>query len=263
MLSGSVEKLGESIFVNFRLINVSTGAVEKSYIKEFLHYPNELQRIVRISLREMFGIENEELIVQSLTQKEAFANSLNQPDVKSLKLDGPRMGITFYTGRNAEIVQGQPEDGGFDRLPLMFQFGYQFETQYLNEGNFQSLLEFIPMITGLDQGLFIPSFTILNGLRNNKTGWEFAFGPTFGLVSVAEGYYDNGQWRLPHTDMPSGQVLSKRLDSRGKYELRSAFVIAFGKSFRSGKMNIPVNGYVIPSRDGARIGVSFGFNARS
>ena len=35
-----------------------------------------------------------------------------------------------------------------------------------------------------------------------------------------------------------------------------------GKTFKSGKLNIPVNVYVIPSKDGIRMGASFGFNAK-
>ena len=53
------------------------------------------------------------------------------------------------------------------------QFGYQFETQYLNQGRVQGLFEFIPTITGLEQGLILPSMTVLHGLRDNKTGIEF------------------------------------------------------------------------------------------
>ena len=61
-------------------------------------------------------------------------------------------------------MQAKKNVGGFDAYPAMFQFGYQFEKQYLNEGNFQALFEFIPMISGLEQNTFIPSFTLMNGL---------------------------------------------------------------------------------------------------
>jgi len=148
----------------------------------------------------------------------------------------------------------------------MFQFGYQFEKQYLNEGNFQALFEFIPMVTGLDQGLFIPSLTLMNGLRNNKNGWEFAFGPTVSLVSKARGFYapDNGNWTLANDSItvPAGVAVIDRLDSRGEVAYQPGFVFAFGKTFKSGRLNIPVNGYLIPNKDGMRFGLSVGFNAR-
>jgi hypothetical protein len=53
----------------------------------------------------------------------------------------------------------------------MFMFGYQFEKQYLNEGNLQALFEFIPSVTGVDQGLFLPNILFLHGLRHNRSGW--------------------------------------------------------------------------------------------
>jgi len=147
----------------------------------------------------------------------------------------------------------------------MFQFGYQFEKQYLNEGNFQALFEFIPMITGVDQGMFIPSLTMMNGIRNNKSGWEFAFGPTVSIVNRSNGYYDGNQkWvRLGDGDaVPVGVETDIRIDSRGEPTFATGFVIAGGKTFKSGKLNIPVNLYFIPQSDGFRFGVSFGFNAR-
>src|SRR5207248_3189110 len=135
---------------------------------------------------------------------------------------------------------------GYNSYPVMFQFGYQFEVQYLNEGNYQALFEFLPTITGFHQNVFIPSVTIMNGFRNNKNGWEIAFGPTFGLVSKANGYFDsNNDWHLKNewTDSSSTNPyqIEKRIDSRGSYELQAGFIIAAGKTFKSGKLNIPVN----------------------
>ena len=56
--------------------------------------------------------------------------------------------------------------------------------------------------------------------------------------------------------------IEKRVDSRGGYELQAGFIVAAGKTFKSGKLNIPVNVYVIPNKDGIRMGASFGFNAK-
>ena len=149
----------------------------------------------------------------------------------------------------------------------MFQFGYQFEVQYLNEGNYQALFEFLPTVTGFNQNIFIPSLTIMNGFRNNKNGWEIAFGPTFGVVSKANGYYDsNNSWHLASdwTDAttPNPNKIEKQLDSRGASELQAGFIVAIGKTFKSGKLNIPVNLYIVPNKEGLRMGASFGFNAK-
>ncbi|MGZ3901937.1 MAG: hypothetical protein ACXVDC_16540, partial [Bacteroidia bacterium] len=185
---------------------------------------------------------------------------------------GPRMGFVSYTGELYNRISESKNSGGFGAFPVMFQFGYQFEKQYLNEGKVQALFEFIPMITGLDQGYFIPSVSLLHGVRSNIHGWEFAFGPTFNLMPMANGYFDeNHKWQLSSNwnnnpdnyGKPIPYETTERLDSRGSYFLHSAFVLAAGRTFKSGKLNIPVNGFVIPGKNGWRFGISFGFNAKN
>ncbi len=264
MFTGSVEKLGETLVVTLRLVDVKTGTVEKSSIHEYLFFPTEIQTIMRISVREFFGLDNDANLVQKLSKKETFDNAINNPYKSRLKLDGPRMGITVFRGTLTNYLQAPRTEGGFEATPVMFQFGYQFETQYLNEGNFQALFEFVPMVTGIDQGLLFPSLTILHGLRSNKSGWELAFGPSVSFVPESEGFWQNGKW-IRKDDLPQGTpgAYIRRIDSRGDLYWRSGFVVAFGKSLRSGKLNIPVNAYLIPSREGLRFGASFGFNAKN
>lgn len=149
----------------------------------------------------------------------------------------------------------------------MFQFGYQFEVQYLNEGHYQALFEFLPTVSGFNQNVFIPSVTIMNGFRNNKYGWEIAFGPTFGLINKANGYFDaDNNWHLESDWQEEGvenpYKIVNRIDSRGDYELQAGFIIAAGKTIKSGKLNIPINVYVVPNKEGIRMGASFGFNAK-
>jgi hypothetical protein len=52
------------------------------------------------------------------------------------------------------------------------------------------------------------------------------------------------------------------MDSRGSVTLKTYVVLAAGYSLKSGKLNIPINVYVIPSKDTIRYGFSFGFNVR-
>jgi hypothetical protein len=130
------------------------------------------------------------------------------------------------------------------------------------------------MITGLDQGLLIPSFTFLNGLRNNSNGWELAFGPTFSVTRKTYGFHDpitkkwvkvsnNQNYENELTNYPNApETLIHRLDARGMPTLSTGFLIAAGKTFKSGKLNLPVNAYIIPSRDNFRFGISIGFNSR-
>lgn len=267
MLTGSVEHYGEAIVVTFRLIDVNSGTIEKSHIKEFLYLPKEIQTMLSMTMKEMFGIEIDKLLESKLSKPFNYENSINNPEYSKLNLSGPRMGITVFTGNAATILQAPENTGGFDVFPALFHFGYQFEAQYLNKGNFQALFEFLPMITGLDQNLFIPSLTIMHGLRNNRNGWEFAFGPIMTVTKKADGYFDgNNKWCLESewTDYenPNSFPITNRMDSRGTPKFNSGFIFAFGKSFKSGRLNIPVNVFVMPSKDGVRFGASFGFNAK-
>ncbi|MFM1931402.1 MAG: hypothetical protein RL226_705, partial [Bacteroidota bacterium] len=196
MLTGSILELGDNIVVNFRLIDVASGKVEMEHTAEYLQLQTEIKQMVVITLAEMFEQPVDEELRKKLTVKNDYESSFNNPYQLRLRSDGPRMGFTVFQGNLASRLAESTDVGGFDASPVMFQFGYQFEKQYLNEGNFQALFEFIPMMTGLDQGLFIPSVTVMNGLRNNKNGLEFAFGPTFSVVPLSHGYFDEttGAW---------------------------------------------------------------------
>ena len=266
MLSGSILYIGDNITVTFRLLDVATGTIDKSQTNEFLNIETEIRKMIEITLSDMFGVPVNEDMKKTLTLKNDFDNAVNNPYQLRLRSDGPRMGATMFTGETANILKSSANKGGFEVEPLMFQFGYQFEKQYLNEGNFQALFEFIPMVTGLDQGLFIPSITLMNGVRNNKSGWEFAFGPTFSLVTKSQGYYtaDDNIWTTLQDSVPVPEYADviTRLDSRGDASIQAGFIFAFGKTFKSGRLNVPVNAFVIPSNKGLRVGVSFGFNAK-
>jgi hypothetical protein len=267
MMTGMIDPYGETIVLTLNLIDVKSGTIEKTFVKEFLNLNKEYPNIIAIAVNEMFGKPNDVELVKKLTKKFNIDNSHNNPNTNTLALDGPRFGAVMLTGSSSRIMSASKNQGGFDGYPALFQFGYQVEKQYLTQGSLQALFEFLPMISGLDQGLFIPSLTIMHGLRSNKSGLEFAFGPTIRLAKKASGYYDNnGGWHLKNdwnSDWGANPYsLVSRMDSRGEIALETGFVFAIGCTFKSGNLNIPVNAYVVPSKDGARIGASFGFNAK-
>ena len=254
MLAGSVELYGESVVVTFRIIDLGTEQVEKTQVMEFLNLRNHVQMMIGMTLRTMLGLETDQELMTKLTKKFDYDNALNNPEADRLNLSGPRMGITLLSGQTAEIYKDKKSLGGFDAMPVMFQFGYQFEVKYLNEGNFQALFEFIPIVTGLDQGFFIPSINVLNGLRHNVNGLEFAFGPNVTISKKADGYYDdNNVWHLEsewdNTEEENPYEIESRLDSRGDPAIVTGFVFAMGKTFKSGRLNIPVNAFFIPGKE--------------
>jgi hypothetical protein len=267
VISGSVQNLGDNLIIVIKVYDVKEEKEEFAKVSEFLNLPAHIRPMLQISVNSLFGISNDASVVSKLTRKEDYDNTFNNPEQLQLKSDGPRMGLTFFTGVPAQVIVAKEKDGGYAGYPFMFQFGYQFEKMYLNEGNFQALFEFIPMVTGLDQGLFMPSLTVLNGLRNNKNGLEFAFGPTLSVTRKTYGYYnDEKEWVRVGNNRPlnmDDENIEFRMDRRGFPAFAPGFLIAAGKTFKSGKLNIPVNAFVIPAKNSIRFGISMGFNSKS
>jgi hypothetical protein len=108
--------------------------------------------------------------------------------------------------------------------PAVTQFGWQFEKRFVGGGNLSGVTEWIVLVGGMEQGLVLPSLTWLVGVRA-RSGTEFGMGPN---VS------------------PAG----------------SAVVLAVGRTFRAGALNLPVNLAVVPSASGVRVGLLCGFNTR-
>ena len=277
MLSGQIEQMKDAIIISFRIIDVKEQKVEYSITKEFLNLNDQLKNMIIITLREMMGLENDKELEKILIKKFSRENYINNSGINRLNLSGTRMGVVTMLGSNKNIIKKSESEGGFEAVPVFFNFGYQFETQYLNQGRVQGLFEFIPSINGLEQGLTMPSLTVLHGVRDNKTGFEFAFGPSFGIAPVAYGYFDNNDdWHLesewnnqfnsndpnsvPATSNPYPIV--SRLDSRGNYKLTTGFLIGLGFSIKSGDINIPINIYTVLQKKSMRTGISLGINTR-
>lgn len=262
ILTGSVESFGKKVIVKLRLFDMKTQEVERFKIIEFLDLKDQVQTMLDLSVRALFDLSYDQDLFTKLTMEFAFESSINTPEVPRLDLNGPRMGITFLTGEAARIFSDPKSEGGYDALPVLSQFGYQFEISYLNEGNFQALFEIIPVIVGLDQSLFIPSLNILNGLRNSKTGLEFGFGPQLTVVKKATGYYvEDGRFIIADAiATPAGYTSETRLHSKGDYKFTTNFIFAIGKSFKSGSLNLPVNIFYKPAKNAHQFGVSVGYN---
>ena len=175
-----------------------------------------------------------------------------------LRYGGPRIGFTYLSpGESTDRMNDV-----FDRNinPFITQFGWQFETRFFTLDNGASgLLELVPMIGGLEQGLFIPSITGLVGYRSKK-GYEIGVGPTLSLggagILIAAG-----------ASLKSGRIV---------FPVNLAFVPSVTKSYQSvtTEENIynPVTGmYELVKKTtpahtehtGFRITLTLGFNSRS
>jgi hypothetical protein len=258
MLSGSAEVFGDKIILILRLVDVKSGIIEKVDVMEYINQQSEIQVMVQLSINNLLDIPNDEHIVNLLVNY----NRLITSPKTTIRLNGPRMGATYTTGDIGRRMQSSEEQGGFNMYPVTSMFGYQYEIQYLSAGDFQALIELVGSINGLESGYVVPSLTLMNGFRFNKSGWEFGLGPVFRGVKVAEGYFDgNNDWHLAY-ERPEGSNydLETSIDSRGSLKLSTSLIVAVGKTFKSGYLNVPFNIYVSPRKQGTIIGMSFGFN---
>ncbi len=269
MLTGSAELYGQTIVITYRLIDVAKDKILTSQVMEFLNLPLELQQMAGVAVRKMFGYPNDPDMVTRLTKKFNYESATTNPTVNRLNLQGPRLGFTLPFGEIADVTTRSKTQGGYDLNPVMFQFGYQFEVQYLNEGKFQALFEFLPIITGLEQQVFLPSFTFLNGFRNNINGLEIAFGPSISFASYANVATVNGNiiTESDYNNLPVKPTtkpnFESKLDRRGTTRLASALIIAVGRTIKSGKLNIPINAwFTYPTSEGWRLGISVGYNSK-
>ncbi len=105
-----------------------------------------------------------------------------QANAQVEKLAGPRFGFTYITDGSLMYNLNQLPNIS-DANPLIAQFGWQFERQFMNTGKTAGIVEFIPLIGGFEQGLFLPSFSTLVGIRKNN-GFELAIGPNISLSGV-------------------------------------------------------------------------------
>ena len=244
ILTGSMNLLGDKVSTTVRLFDVKEGSFVNSASRNYVDVPKNDLLMAELTLNDMMGLENDPELVKRVTIENDYENILNNVHDRTIVAEGPRMGFGFVTGNNAQILAKPLEEGGFNQqIPMMSQFGYQFEKSYITTGNWQALAEFIPLVSGLESNRFVPNITLLNGLRNNNSGWEFAFGPTIDVTRTVDG----------------------QLDSRGTFGVSTALVFSVGKTVKSGEMNFPINAYLIPPKDGTsfRFGLSMGWNASS
>lgn len=267
VIGGHAERIGEKIMITLKLIDVASQEVERSQIGEYINEESEIQKMVEMTVNDLFGLKNEEILVNNLS----YFTSLDQLPTTRIINNGPRMGAAYLIGDMAKRFEAPKSQGGYDAYPILSQFGYQHELQYLSSGNFQALGEVLFMVSGLEQSMFIPSLVVMNGFRENKLGFEFAFGPSFSVRKMADGYYADGIWHLKHEwnqldnngqPVPNPNEITTQLDRRGDPEFFSRWVWSVGKTFRSGYLNIPVNVYASPRKDDWMVGLSVGFNVR-
>lgn len=145
-----------------------------------------------------------------------------QPEdlTRPINRSGPRFGVTFLGGSLTDTLRSRH---GIDVAEMVTQFGWQYEYQFAGiEGGPVALNEWVLLVGGLEQGVFLPSLTWLVGMRM-PNNFEIGVGPNV---------------------TPAGVALA----------------LSAGVTFRSGALAIPLNFAVVPSRFGTRASILTGFN---
>lgn len=133
---------------------------------------------------------------------------------------GPRFGVTWLSPATVDTIYARYN---IDVLPVITQFGWQFEKQWTSfDQGPVALNEFVLLLGGLDQGVVIPSLTWLVGIRTPGS-FELGVGPNATAAGVA-------------------------------------LAISTGYTFRAGMLNVPLNMALVPSRYGMRASILTGFN---
>ncbi|MFC1484149.1 hypothetical protein ACFL6Q_03775 [Candidatus Neomarinimicrobiota bacterium] len=153
----------------------------------------------------------------TLFAQETFPQPISP--VHQMNLSGPRMGFTILTGQAARTMEDE-----YDLIPVITQFGWQSEVRFFSVADGPTgLMEFVGLIGGVEQEMFLPSLSWLAGVRM-PDGREFGVGPNISVTGTA-------------------------------------YVIAGGFTRSYGAMNFPINYSILLSKTGARLSLLVGFNA--
>ena len=277
IVSASILSFGGRIVFTTKFIDVSSGSIYKSGVKEFMDNKKEVQRMIEVVIKDLHGIELHPQAINAISYDQ---QPVIKGDVGRINNAGPRIGYSMLTGRLNEFATRPEREGGLDIFPGVSMIGYQFEKQYIGTDNFAALGEVLVTVSGLEQGVFLPSLVLMNGFRFGKKGWEIAFGPGFGISRKSYGFFDTdglygeqgSYWTTNRFDEvfnndPEAELvqpnypIDKHLDSRGsKFELNTRWVMAVGRTYRIGGLNVPVNIFYSNMKRAGMVGVSVGFN---
>jgi hypothetical protein len=158
----------------------------------------------------------------------ALAKEIEVPvEFNRRNMSGPRFGVTYIAGDTELYKELQAQNVG----RVVSQFGWHFERQIIPDGGGpQFVVQFVPMIAGVEYGKFVPGATLAMGIRMPR-GWEFGMGPNI--------------------------VATK--NDLDKVKARTSLIVALGKSINYGDVSIPINFAISTSPDGNRYSVIFGY----
>ena len=159
---------------------------------------------------------------------------------------GPRFGLVYITDsytRNQLVKLAREKKPNANVSKILTAFGWQFEYEYLNTtGGATGLIEFVPVVVGLESGLALPSACAMIGVRF-ANGLEIGFGPNFS-TGVTE--------TLENEGAP---------DEKVKYHPSAGVGMTgmVGITLRTGDMNFPINLAAVRNENGYRTSLMLGW----
>jgi hypothetical protein len=160
------------------------------------------------------------LIISPLFSQEKSV--MNQIVFGEKNFGGPRLGVTMVPGNTVLASEMKKENIG----RMLSQFGWHFEYQVVPDGGGPSfVIQFVPLVGGVEYGTLIPSATLAMGVRL-PSGIEFGLGPN-AIVTPTK--------------------------------ITSALVMSVGQSFNYGGVNIPLNFVYATNPNGNRFSIVFGY----
>jgi hypothetical protein len=165
----------------------------------------------------------------------AFATAQEAAPPRRLEFTfGPRVGVSYVMANaqdfNEEVQEIFP-DASREYIPVFTQFGLNLE-QRIRLGNTNSHFAFqeVLLLGGIDQGIFLPSLSMLVGFRS-RAGLEFGLGPNVSLKRDA-----------------------------GEVGVGLAVAFSAGWTFTFSNVFVPVDLAFVPSPGASRLSLLTGFN---
>ncbi len=193
------------------LISFKDGNTEEAIILEitpmlvkYKKFNNNDPLTYTILQSDILMIKYKNGILQTFSDQ-TIANIENNSNLNSKKLaydqnkySGPKVGFTVL---GPGIFQERLKEKGYS--PFIVQFGWQFETRIFTlENGTSGLLEWILLIGGAEKGLFLPSVSMLMGLRDGKNGFEFGLGPNLSLSGIGMAFAIGGSIKYDRITFP-------------------------------------------------------------
>ena len=166
--------------------------------------------------------------------KEISYNEPNQQP-RAMELSGPRIGLVYLMGEQSKGITER-----LDGIPVLTSLGWQFEHHFFEQaGGFTGVNEFVLMVSGMDQQLFMPTASWLIVVRS-AAGIELGIGPTLNVAELLQGIKDR-------------ELGADRISGLGA-------VIAAGLTVQMDGVNFPFNLAFVRSGDTNRFLLTCGFN---